>query len=100
MIYIDLPAHLVKELPNTDTRFRTDQRLFEDGKIDEAENEKQRLEQKQREWRKSLEASGQKWIPQWFEYTKDEHSENGFSWKYRGGYWESRGNFKNCLDLY
>ncbi len=41
----------------TDSRFRPDQRLLENGKIDEASNEKFRLEEKQRAARKKREAS-------------------------------------------
>lgn len=36
----------------TDTRFRNDQRFFEEGKMDEADKEKTRLEIKQRAMRK------------------------------------------------
>jgi hypothetical protein len=75
-------------------------RLFEDGKIEEAEIMKQKLEQKQREVRKNLEASGKKWIPVWFERYEDSFSETKFSWKYKGGYWESRGDFKNLPDVF
>jgi len=39
----------------TDSRFRNDQRLFEEGKIDEADKEKTRLEVKQRAARKEKE---------------------------------------------
>lgn len=39
----------------TDSRFRDDQRLFEEGKMDEADKEKGRLEVKQRASRKEKE---------------------------------------------
>ncbi|KAI9346936.1 Oxysterol-binding protein [Obelidium mucronatum] len=78
-------------LPITDTRFRTDQRLYEDGKIDEAEREKLRLEQKQRETRKRMEMEGVKWEPKWFVARGGEGE--GSEWRYKGGYFESRGGF-------
>ena len=87
-------------LPRTDTRFRPDQRLYENGRVDEADKEKERLEQKQRDTRKELEAQGEKWNPQWFQLTKDTTSTTGQSWVYKGGYWESRGQFKTEIDLY
>ena len=50
----------------TDTRFRGDQRLFEEGKVDEADDEKMRLEVKQRKARKLRNDSGQKWETNFF----------------------------------
>ncbi|CAG8484674.1 3190_t:CDS:2 [Paraglomus occultum] len=70
-------------LPNTDTRWRPDQRLFEEGDVENAELEKLRIEQKQREYRKFLEKAGQKWEPQWFKLKDD-------GWVYSGDYWETR----------
>jgi len=43
-----------------------DQRLFEEGKVQEAGAEKHRLEEKQRAARKRLEAMGDHWQPLWF----------------------------------
>ncbi|KAJ3213219.1 Katanin p60 ATPase-containing subunit A1 [Dinochytrium kinnereticum] len=90
-------------LPNTDTRFRTDQRMYEEGKLNEAEKEKLRLEQKQREYRKKLEAEGSRWIPQWFEEVAVEPVEEGTeattNWQYKGGYFENRGNFTRKIEL-
>jgi hypothetical protein len=83
----ELTPDIASLLPITDTRFRTDQRLYEQGKIDEAEGEKLRLEQKQRETRKRMEANGEKWVPRWFEEVGDGE------WRYKGGYFETRGKF-------
>lgn len=103
----ELDPAIMKELPNTDTRLRPDQRysyfnsrLYEDGRIEEAELEKQRLEQKQREWRRSLEALNETWMPQWFKYVEDVHSEGGYAWVYRGNYWESRDSYPKTIDLF
>ncbi|CAG8524631.1 16649_t:CDS:2 [Acaulospora colombiana] len=81
----ELTPDIVEYLPNTDTRFRPDQRLFEEGNLADAEAEKIRLEQKQRDFRKELESKGQTWMPQWFKLENDE-------WIYKGGYWEMREN--------
>ncbi|KAI9475891.1 MAG: Oxysterol-binding protein-domain-containing protein [Benjaminiella poitrasii] len=71
------------KLPITDTRLRPDQLLYEKGLIDKADNEKLRMEQKQRERRKEFEASGKEWNPRWF--TKE-----GNEWVYAGQYWPTR----------
>nr|CAG8548579.1 1402_t:CDS:2 [Entrophospora candida] len=74
----EITPDISEYLPNTDTRLRPDQRLFENGSVDQAEGEKLRLEQKQREFRKELETQGKTWEPQWFELKGDE-------WVYKGG---------------
>ncbi|KAL9547865.1 hypothetical protein MBANPS3_005961 [Mucor bainieri] len=78
------------KLPSTDTRCRPDQRLFEQGHVQDAEEEKVRIEQGQRERRKHYEAMAKPWKPLWFERVKDAHAPDGESWQYKGGYWESR----------
>lgn len=78
------------KLPITDSRYRPDQSLFENGKVAEAEEEKNRIEQFQRERRKQFEIQGKSWNPLWFEMKSDEHSTAGQSWQYKGGYWEAR----------
>ncbi|KAI9008250.1 Oxysterol-binding protein-domain-containing protein [Gaertneriomyces semiglobifer] len=93
----ELTPDLHGKLPNTDTRYRPDQRMYEEGRAEDAEREKQRLEQKQREYRKVLEQRGEKWTPQWF----DVKSEGGDQvWRYKGGYWEERGHFKKVIELW
>ncbi|CAG8694440.1 15641_t:CDS:2, partial [Gigaspora rosea] len=81
----ELTPDLEGYLPSTDTRFRPDQKLFENGEVEKAESEKLRLEQKQREYRKLLEERGETWVPQWFKLEGEE-------WVYKGGYWEAREN--------
>ncbi|KAJ1567061.1 hypothetical protein HK405_007324 [Cladochytrium tenue] len=97
----ELTPDLAGVLPPTDTRFRPDQRLYEEGRADEAEHEKQRLEQKQRERRKKAEASGMVWLPQYFELRLDPGAAEP-RWHYKGGYWEMRekGAFETALDLF
>ncbi|KAJ3069289.1 hypothetical protein HDU98_007650 [Podochytrium sp. JEL0797] len=82
----EITPDLVGKLPVTDTRLRGDQRMYEDGRAEEAEVEKARLEQKQRETRKRREVAGEVWTPRWFEFVDGE-------WRFKGGYWESRGQF-------
>lgn len=72
------------KIPITDTRYRPDQRLFENGQVVEAEAEKLRLEQDQRDRRKANDT------PLWFEMKPDPYSPTGESWQYKGGYWEAR----------
>jgi hypothetical protein len=54
------------QLPPCDTRLRGDQRLFEQGQVDEADEEKIRLEVKQRKARKEREEAGIEWTPNFF----------------------------------
>ena len=53
-------------LPPTDTRLRPDQRLLEEGRVEEAEAEKARIEQLQRDTRSAMETAGMVWKPRWF----------------------------------
>ncbi|CAF1086501.1 unnamed protein product [Rotaria magnacalcarata] len=63
----ELDDDLRKQLPPTDTRFRPDQRLLEAGKVEEAEKEKARIEQAQRE------RAGHVLPPKWFKRDGDSH---------------------------
>ncbi|RCI06313.1 hypothetical protein CU098_013297 [Rhizopus stolonifer] len=80
----------INKLPMTDTRYRPDQRLLEDGKVTEAEDRKLLLEERQRERRRKYEAEGKLCQPLWFELKADALSPIGESWQYKGGYWEAR----------
>ncbi|KAG2190375.1 hypothetical protein INT46_002356 [Mucor plumbeus] len=71
------------KLPITDTRLRPDQQLYEKGNVDEADEEKLRIEQQQRDKRKEIEAEGKEWLPRWF-------SREGEEWLYSGQYWPTR----------
>ncbi|KAF9155877.1 hypothetical protein BG015_008239 [Linnemannia schmuckeri] len=88
----ELTEGLEKKLPKTDTRFRPDQSLFEHGRVEEADREKLRVEQKQRELRKQMESRGEPWEVRWFEKRPDPQTEDpeGQTWVYKGGYWEAR----------
>lgn len=82
----EITPDLKEKLPPTDSRLRPDQRAFEDGKVDDAEDGKQKLEAKQRERRKEWEGkkAGAERPPQFFK------QEGGDEWRYRGNYWERR----------
>ncbi|KAF9165251.1 hypothetical protein BGX20_000669 [Mortierella sp. AD010] len=88
----ELTKGLEAKLPKTDTRFRPDQSLFERGRVEEADQEKLRVEQRQRELRKAMETKGEKWEVRWFEKKPDPQSDDpeGQTWFYKGGYWETR----------
>lgn len=79
-------------LPPTDCRLRPDQRLAEEGKLDDAEEWKVKLEEAQRARRRDLEARGEEHRPRWF-VRVDEAPEGEEVWRLKGGrdgYWEER----------
>ncbi|KAF7489466.1 Oxysterol-binding protein-related protein 6 [Sarcoptes scabiei] len=78
------------ELPPTDTRFRPDQRLLEEGNIHKAESVKLELEQRQRDRRKKSDD----YKPLWFI-----QSENEDNFVFNGKYWESRENKFNGINF-
>ena len=62
-----LSPELKQIIAPTDTRLRGDQRLYEQGDVDGADEEKVRLEVKQRKARKEREeAGGDHWTPNFF----------------------------------
>ncbi|KAK5892463.1 hypothetical protein CesoFtcFv8_012839 [Champsocephalus esox] len=70
-------------LPPTDTRLRVDQRLLEEGNLEAAEEQKQRIEQLQRERRRVLEDNVTH-QPKFFRKAKDD------TWVSNNTYWELR----------
>eukprot|EP00158_Paraphelidium_tribonemae_P008019 Partr_v1_DN28436_c0_g1_i2_m41728 putative Oxysterol-binding protein len=85
----ELSDDLVKYICPTDSRLRPDQRAMEMGKFEQADDEKSRLEEKQRVSRHERHEKGIEWSPMWFrrEVEKDTGDEH---WLFTGGYWESR----------
>ncbi|KAM9776590.1 oxysterol-binding protein-related protein 3-like isoform 1-T2 [Syngnathus typhle] len=71
-------------LPPTDTRFRADQRLLEEGNVEGAEEQKQRIEHLQRERRKVLEENNMTHQPRFFKKSEND------SWVSNNSYWELR----------
>lgn len=95
-----LSTEMVKQLCPTDARFRTDQRAYENGNLELAASEKNRLEESQRRRRKENEAAGRHWEPVWFDF---QINGDEFTSKYKGGYWEAKEKNSwpaKLLDLY
>lgn len=87
----DLNIKLKPWLAPTDTRLRPDQRAMEDGRYDEASNEKHRVEEKQRAARKRREQNRETYKPNWF--IKLKHPVTGDNyWHYNNEYWVKRKN--------
>uniref|UniRef100_A0A3Q2DZK8 Oxysterol-binding protein-related protein 6-like n=1 Tax=Cyprinodon variegatus TaxID=28743 RepID=A0A3Q2DZK8_CYPVA len=84
----ELTADLKDVLPPTDTRFRPDQRLLEEGKLAEADKRKDEVEEKQRERRKEMAKRGEEHIPRFFRKALDEAGRE--VWLYNGTYWKIR----------
>ncbi|KAM9310675.1 oxysterol-binding protein-related protein 3 [Pholidichthys leucotaenia] len=80
----ELEPSLKGLLPPTDTRLRVDQRLLEEGSLETAEEQKQRIEQLQRDRRKALEESNAAHQPKFFRKSKDD------TWVSTNTYWELR----------
>ena len=79
-------------LPPTDTRLRGDQRLYENGQVDEADEEKIRLEVKQRKARKLREESGGVFTPSFFRESSHPYLEGEIRYEYQADncYWDRR----------
>ncbi|KAJ1655383.1 Oxysterol-binding protein 3 [Dispira simplex] len=73
----------------TDTRLRPDQRLFELGLPEQAEAEKLRLEEKQRDVRQARQQQQQSWEPRWFTLQVDSVTGEK-QWVYNNHYWSQR----------
>lgn len=92
------------KLPPTDCRLRPDQRLAEQGKLDDAEEWKHGLEEAQRARRRDLEERGEMYKPRWF--VKAENCPEGEEvWKLKSGkegYWEerARGAWQGVEDIF
>uniref|UniRef100_A0A8C1NIK0 Oxysterol-binding protein n=1 Tax=Cyprinus carpio TaxID=7962 RepID=A0A8C1NIK0_CYPCA len=80
----ELEEGLKALLPLTDTRFRPDQRLLEEGDIAGAEEQKERIEVLQRERRRVLQENNMTHSPRFFKRAEDD------SWVSNGTYWDLR----------
>ncbi|XP_063237836.1 oxysterol-binding protein-related protein 6-like isoform X2 [Bacillus rossius redtenbacheri] len=86
----ELDEDMSKYLPITDTRFRPDQRMLEEGNLVGAENMKLYLEQAQRDRRKRKEQESSQHQPLWFSKRTTGSGEE--VWEYTHKYWECRKN--------
>ncbi|XP_043946349.1 oxysterol-binding protein-related protein 2 [Protopterus annectens] len=93
----ELDKELEAVLAPTDCRFRPDIRAMENGDMDLASKEKERLEEKQRAARKERAQTAEEWNTRWFQ--QKTHSYTGtLEWTYSGGYFDR--NFTDCPDIY
>ncbi|KAH8407179.1 hypothetical protein KR222_009978 [Zaprionus bogoriensis] len=95
----------------TDSRRRPDQRLMEDGAWDESNQEKLRLEEKQRTVRREREAEAEEaaaegrpypaYEPMWFKREKEENSDE-YVHVYKNTYWEAKAaqDWSGCPEIY
>ncbi|XP_017849038.1 oxysterol-binding protein 1-like [Drosophila busckii] len=91
----------------TDSRMRPDQRLMENGAWDESNDEKLRLEEKQRRVRKEREQAAAKgrpfppYEPKWFKLEKQQGSEESMH-VYQNKYWQAKEaqDWRGCPDIF
>ncbi|XP_067282339.1 oxysterol-binding protein-related protein 7-like isoform X3 [Pseudorasbora parva] len=86
----ELTPDLKDKLPPTDSRFRPDQRLLEEGKVVEADKCKDEIEEKQRDRRKAMAKRGEEHVPRFFIKTLDHAGRE--VWVTNGTYWKIREN--------
>uniref|UniRef100_A0A8C5C854 Oxysterol-binding protein n=1 Tax=Gadus morhua TaxID=8049 RepID=A0A8C5C854_GADMO len=84
-------------LAPTDCRLRPDLKAMEDGDLDGAMTEKERLEDKQRAARKERSKEEEEWSTRWFQ-TKTNPYTGAEDWLYSGGYFER--NFVDSPNIY
>ncbi|XP_066468426.1 oxysterol-binding protein-related protein 6 isoform X4 [Tiliqua scincoides] len=84
----ELDPALKDLLPQTDARFRPDQRLLEEGNLEAASAEKQRIEELQRSRRRYLEENNMEHIPKFFKKVIDANQRE--AWVSNDTYWELR----------
>ncbi|XP_030593413.1 oxysterol-binding protein 2 isoform X1 [Archocentrus centrarchus] len=115
MYYFSALALTLNELEEgvalTDSRLRPDQKLMEEGRWDEANSEKQRLEEKQRAVRRRREAEAsdaldegreyEGYQPLWF-YQRRDSLTGETNFVYKGGYWEAkeRQDWSMCPNIF
>ncbi|XP_063646676.1 oxysterol-binding protein-related protein 6 isoform X15 [Pan troglodytes] len=75
-------------LPPTDARFRPDQRFLEEGNLEAAASEKQRVEELQRSRRRYMEENNLEHIPKFFKKVIDANQRE--AWVSNDTYWELR----------
>ncbi|XP_077469626.1 oxysterol-binding protein-related protein 2-like [Stigmatopora argus] len=93
----ELDSGLEAILAPTDCRFRPDIRAMENGKMDEASQEKERLEDKQRIARKQRAKHEEEWSTKWFQLGTNPCT-GSQDWNYSGGYFSR--NYRDLPDIY
>ncbi|CAF0742755.1 unnamed protein product [Didymodactylos carnosus] len=103
--FTELAIQLNEDEPNvapTDSRKRPDQRLMEEGRWDEANQEKLRLEDKQRQVRRQREQSGNDdYVSKWFKKKQDDLTQSEMH-IFTNEYWDCKAkqDWSRCPDLY
>ncbi|CUV05656.1 unnamed protein product [Cryptosporidium hominis] len=85
-------------MPCTDSRYRPDQRAYENGHIEWAIKEKRRLEEKQRANAKKRLNGEADYSPKWFSKELDD-STGKFNWKFNHKYWAHKDQQIEFADL-
>uniref|UniRef100_A0A8B9LT57 Oxysterol-binding protein n=1 Tax=Astyanax mexicanus TaxID=7994 RepID=A0A8B9LT57_ASTMX len=93
----ELEAGMEGVLAPTDCRLRPDIRAMENGDMDEASREKERLEEKQRAARKERAKDSEEWSTRWFELATNPYT-GSQDWLYTGGYFDRK--YTDCPDIY
>uniref|UniRef100_A0A671S0M8 Oxysterol-binding protein n=1 Tax=Sinocyclocheilus anshuiensis TaxID=1608454 RepID=A0A671S0M8_9TELE len=81
----------------TDCRLRPDIRAMENGDIDTASQEKERLEEKQRVARRERAKDEEEWSTRWFQQGNNRYT-GAADWIYKGGYFDRR--YSDLPDIY
>ncbi|XP_055273051.1 oxysterol-binding protein-related protein 1 isoform X1 [Moschus berezovskii] len=97
MVLNEVDEEMERVIPKTDCRLRPDIRAMENGEIDQASEEKKRLEEKQRAARKNRSKSEEDWKTRWFHQGPNPYS-GAQDWLYSGSYWDR--NYFNLPDIY
>uniref|UniRef100_A0A674CS42 Oxysterol-binding protein n=1 Tax=Salmo trutta TaxID=8032 RepID=A0A674CS42_SALTR len=84
----ELTPGLKPLLPPTDSRLRPDQRMLEDGRVDDCDKFKEEVEAMQRERRKQLVKKGREHTPRFFKKAMDSAGRD--VWLSNGTYWKVR----------
>ncbi|KAM3859505.1 oxysterol-binding protein-related protein 7 [Diretmus argenteus] len=95
----ELTPDLEPLLPPTDSRLRPDQRMLEEGRVEDSDRTKDDVEERQREWRKALAKKGEEHVPRFFTKAKDSCGRD--VWLTNGTYWALRENpgFTNTKNI-
>ncbi|KAG7323610.1 hypothetical protein KOW79_013312 [Hemibagrus wyckioides] len=97
MMLNELSPGMEGVLAPTDCRLRPDIRAMENGDIDTASQEKERLEEKQRAARRERAKDEEEWSTRWFQQGTNPYTRTS-DWIYRGGYFDRK--YSDLPDIY
>ncbi|BFZ11295.1 hypothetical protein BsWGS_14334 [Bradybaena similaris] len=93
----ELFPDMAAKLPPTDSRFRPDIRSMEEGRLEQSADEKNRVEEKQRETRKDAAKAKKELQPLWFSYQTNPFTAKE-DWLFNNDYWKR--NWKDCPQIF